>query len=69
MLGCVKAEHFRVKPKHYIPAEDFLSLEAEDGKMNEYQVVYDFKEDVFVNGFHGKGYATLGSRVVSGYSE
>ena len=56
---------FRVAENHYIPATDFLTLEAENGMMMGRPALYDYKDGVFEEGFSGRGYATLNSYVVS----
>ena len=59
------SQFYRVAHKHYIPGPDHLSMEAEDGMMRGRQALYDFNEEVFKDGFSGKGYATLNRNVVS----
>ena len=54
----------RVGIKHFVPDTDYLALEAEDGQMRGRDALYDYNDGVFINGFHGKGYATLNNNVV-----
>ena len=58
----------RVEYAHFVPAPDYLSLEAEGGTMRGHEALYDFSDGVFREGFSNKGYATLSPSNVNDWS-